>query len=146
MDMTTRIIVGVVSVVFLVAYALWKWKRAGDYVDAQEAYKQAGRQYVDALKNDPRWHALKAKIEERYPISFDYEGADPSTFVVHNIGLVCDQGFTYRIDNPSGPMRISALLVRKQPPTKQYVSMHLQTGEIREDPAPHGWTYVGPPR
>ena len=29
MDMTTRIAVGVLSALFLIGYAVWRWKRAG---------------------------------------------------------------------------------------------------------------------
>ena len=146
MDMTTRIAVGVLSALFLIGYAVWRWKRAGAYVEAQEAYRAAAREHFERLRRDPRWLALQAEIEQRYPITFDYTNASPEAFAVHQIGLVCDQGFTYRIDNPAGPQRIAALLVRQQPPTQIFMSRDLVTGELREDPAPHGWTFVGPPR
>ncbi|MEZ4336071.1 MAG: hypothetical protein R3B82_05540 [Sandaracinaceae bacterium] len=146
MDLTTRIVVGVVSVAFLLVYFGWRWKRAGDYVKGMDAAKQAAGAYYEAMRRDPRWLALEAKVRERYPISYDFSAADPSVFLVHKIGLVDDQGFMYRLDNPAGPVRVTALIVRQQPSASLYVSMHLHTGELREDPAPHGWTYVGPPR
>lgn len=141
-----RIVLGVVCGLLLIGYLAWRWKRAGDYVAAEEGRKDASRAYFEAIQRDPRWHALLGHIQQRYAISFDFHGADPATFVVQYIGLVDDQGFMYRIDNPVGPNRVVALLARKQPKTQVYLSMHLQTGELREDPAPYGWTYAGPPR
>lgn len=143
-DMMTRIVVGVGSGILLLGYLAWRWKRAGDYVAAEQAHRDDALRYFEALKSDPRWHALQALIQQRYPISF-VEG-DPATFVVQYAALVDDQGFTHRLDNPIGPTRVTALLVRKQPATQLYVSMDLRTGEPREDAAPYGWTYIGPPR
>ncbi len=45
-----------------------------------------------------------------------------------------------------GATRVVALLVRAQPSSQIYVSMDLTNGSVREDPAPYGWTYLGPPR
>ena len=145
MDATTRILVAIVSAIFLVVYFGWKWKRAGQYVANQEASRDRARLYFDAIQRDPRWLTLKAHIDQRYPLG-TAGVRDPSLFVLHHVALVDDHGFTYRLDNPNGPTRIVALIVRQQPPTQLFLSMSLTTGELREDPAPHGWTYVGPPR
>lgn len=136
--------VGVVGVLLVLAYAMWRRRKAGE-VRAREAAAEDSIRYFEAMKGDPRWLALQRYIRQRYPITFDAD-CDSGVFRVDRIGLVCDQGFMYRPDNALGPARVAALLVRKNPTTSICVSMHLTTGELREDPAPNGWTYVGPPR
>jgi hypothetical protein len=141
-----RILVGATCVVLLAAYVAWRWRRAGDVMSASAAFDQAHRQYVDALRSDPRWLRLEVMIRQRYPITYDVHGVPPNVFSVHHIALVDDRGFVRMLGQPSGATRVVAMLVRAQPEAQIYVSQDLRTGEVREDPAPYGWTYVGPPR
>lgn len=143
MDLTQRILVGGGALTFLVGYVAWRWHRAGKWVEARDALQDAARQYFEAMKLDSRWHALKSQVEQRHRLTFEHDG-DPAAYVVHQIGVVDDRGQMYRPDNAGGPTRVTALIVRRQPHSQLFVSMDLRTGEVREDPAPHGWTYFGP--
>ena len=143
MDTTQRIVIGAVSVVFLAAYLAWRWHRAGKWVEAREAAVDEARRYLEGMRQDPRWHALEAHVRANFPLGAD---SDPSAFVVHKIAVVDDRGQMYRPETRDGPTRVVALLARREPATQLYVSMDLRTGELRQDPAPYGWTYFGPYR
>lgn len=143
LDPTMRLVVGVACFALVALYVWWRWKRAGHAMEAGAAHRAASSEYFEMLKHDPRWQQLDAIVRQRYAVGQPHE---QSTHAYHFGALVCDKGFTYRLDSAAGPSRIVALVVRGNPADSRYVSMDLATGEVREDPAPHGWTYVMPPR
>lgn len=145
MDYTTRILIGAAAIGFLIVYFLWKWRRAGQVMEASQAYAQEMSSYMAAMKQDPRWLRLAASLRGKYALA--EPGTDPRAHEVHQVALVDDSGFMYRQHGGTpGATRVCALLVRSQPPEQVFVSMGLESGDLREDPAPYGWTYQGPLR
>ncbi|MEC7522843.1 MAG: hypothetical protein VYE22_23410 [Myxococcota bacterium] len=143
MDLLARIGIGAGAFLLLVLYFGWRWHRAGKWVEAQNAAKEKTKRDVAAALADPRFQPALAHIRANYPFSED--GSDPTAWRVWHASLVDDQGRTYQLTTP-GSTRAVILLMRRQPHEQRYVSMSLADGVIREDPAPHGWTYVGPAR
>ncbi len=139
----SRLLIGAVSIVLLVGYVAWRWRRAGHALEAQAAYGHNMTAYFAAMTHDPRWLRLLSWVHSRYPLAA--AGATPEAFVVRQIALVDDFGRMYAQHSQSAT-RVVVLLVRSQPSTPLYVSMDLANGNVREDPAPHGWTYQGPLR
>ena len=138
-----RILIGVVSVLFLVGYVMWRFRRTGQVLAAEASFGQDMSAYFAAMTQDPRWLRLSSLVQGRYPLA--PPGANPQAFVVQHVALVDDRGQMYA-QHSQGATRVVALLVRAQPSTQLYVSMDLANGSVREDPAPYGWTYQGPPR
>lgn len=140
----TRILIGVVSVAFLVGYVAWRWRRAGQVLESHAAFGQEMSGYFAAMLQDPRWLRLQAMVQARYPLAAP--GTNPQAFEIQHVALVDDRGQIYAQRTSPGPTRVVALLSRAQPSSQLYVSMDLANGSVREDPAPYGWTYQGPPR
>ena len=138
-----RILIGVVSVLFLVGYVAWRFMRAGQVVEAQAAFGNDMSSYFAAMMQDPRWLRLQQMVQARYLLA--PPGTNPQAYVVQHVALVDDQAQMYA-QHSHGATRVVALLVRAQPSSQIYVSMDLANGSVREDPAPYGWTYLGPPR
>jgi hypothetical protein len=143
-NLLTRILIGAVSVAFLVGYVAWRWRRAGQVLASGEAFGEQMNTYFLAMRADPRWLQLQALIQQRYALA--EPGANPEAFAVQHVALVDDRGQIYAQHTSPGPTRVVALLTRSQPAQQLYVSMGLADGAVREDPAPYGWTYTGPPR
>lgn len=117
--------------------------RAGQVVEAQAAFGNDMSSYFAAMMQDPRWLRLQQMVQARYPLA--PPGTNPQAYVVQHVALVDDQAQMYA-QHSHGATRVVALLVRAQPSSQIYVSMDLTNGSVREDPAPYGWTYLGPPR
>ena len=143
MDTVQRIGIGLGLLLFLILYFGWRWRRAGKWVEAQNAAAERTKRDLAAALVDPRFQPLLDHIRAQYPITED--GSDPASWRIWHASLVDEQGNTYQLATP-GSTRAVVLLMRRQPHEQRYVSMSLADGVIREDPAPHGWTYVGPPR
>lgn len=143
MDSTTRIVVFVVCVLLLAAYAVWRWRRASQYVAAREQFQQRGRENFLALKQHPLAQQIFAAIAQRHAVSWD-PPADAQTYQIVWLALLDDRTTCYRVEHADRASMLVAYLARASAPAQLQVSMSLKNGELHEVVPPYGWVLQAP--
>lgn len=131
-----RIATGILGVVFLVAYLVWKWKCASDASDAMAAERLAARQSFEQLKRDPRFHHLQQYLATKYRTAFE-PSPDSATYRIAYVGLMDGGGQALLAPNGAGARYLVAYLERGDKPTRIQAALDLQSGTVGE--AELGW-------
>jgi hypothetical protein len=143
MDGTTRFLIFAVCVVLLVAYVVWRWRRAGAYVAAREQFQQRGQDNFLRLKVHPTFSAMRPLLEQRYGATFDAPSG-PERYYIAWLALLDERATCYRAEDAERATMLVAYLARETEPRQLMVSMNLRTGELHETVPPYGWVFQAP--
>lgn len=139
----TSILVGVVFLLATAAILIWRWRHTRRGRALVTLSREERRDISDRLRQDPRFKMLKAKLDERWAVTFD-RSDDLFTF---RVGLICMCNRTGRILRPGHPEAVMLVvyLRRKVKPQRVRVELNVKTGEISErEVSQHHWESVVP--
>jgi hypothetical protein len=127
----SRILVGVVAVLFIALEIAGRWKLAWEYVEADDAERRAQWQSFEMLKRDQRLLQLKQQVEARYRTTFD-QTADRATYRILYADLWSASWQQLLAQNGAGARYVLVYLERRAKPARLSVSLDLWTGACRE--------------
>jgi hypothetical protein len=142
MELLTRIVVGLLSVGFLVAWFAWKWKRAGQSLAEKEAFQRRGVENYERIQQHPAFQQLVAALQSRHRVVFDVP-TDPAAYQLVWAAFVDDRAFAYKAEDAHRASMIVGYLQRRDGSQLQ-VAMTLRDGRIHETVPPYGWVLQAP--
>jgi len=115
-----RYLIIAICVAVIIAYLLYKWKRASKYVEGRNEiyseYRKKQRAYAQRCKEDNRWPEFKQKLEDSYMLTED-ASENPEAYILHDLNIADVQGAKFE-PNSEGSESVSlyAYLKRKSKP------------------------------
>ena len=115
-----RYLIIAICVAVIIAYVLYKWKRASKYVagrnEIYSEHRKKQRAYAQRCKEDNRWPEFKQKLKDGYKLSEDASN-DSDSYVLHDLNIADVSGVKFE-PNSKGSEAVSlyAYLKRKSKP------------------------------
>jgi hypothetical protein len=136
----SRIVGGIVGVLFLALQIAARWKLAGEVVEADDAERRSQWQSFEMLKRDQRFLHLKRYLDRRYRTTFD-QTADPATYRILYADLWNASWQPLLAQNGAGARYVVAYLERRDKPRRLQVRLDVETGVCNEGEAGlTGWS------
>lgn len=127
------------SILAIVAYLGWRWKRASDQADALTAERKAAMASFDALKRDPNFLHLQSHLHAKYRTTFE-TAPDAVTYRIRYIALMSEKYERLFVQQGAQARYLVAYLERRDSPARIQAMLDLRSGACTDaEAAWMGW-------